>query len=236
MELNIFIVMWAGILSFFAPCVLPLYPTYLSYMTGLSVKELEKNSWQKQVHLLVHSLSFLFGFSTVFFFIGLSATLIGDVFFEYNYIIQLIGGILIILMGLFMLGFIKWNWLFKEKKWHYQKKAGGYFSSYLIGLSFGSGWTPCIGPILATVLSLLLHNPDKGVLMLVFYILGFSMPFLLLTFFIPYVKVLQKYSNKIMKVSGVVIILFGIILMTGQMDSFSQELTKLFGSNWFSEF
>lgn len=162
---NMLMAFLAGVLSFLSPCCLPLYPSYISYLTGISYEKLqgERDKFQIRRTVLVHSIFFVIGFSIIFVALGFGAGTIGKIFNQYKDLIRQIGGIIIIVMGLFLTGIIKWESLLKERKWHLRNKPAGYLGSVLVGISFSAGWTPCIGPILASVLAMAATNPTNGI-------------------------------------------------------------------------
>jgi cytochrome c-type biogenesis protein len=178
---------------------------------------------------LTHSLFFVLGFSIIFVALGFGASAIGKIFVQYQDLIRQIGGILIIVMGLFLAGVIKWEFLMKEKKWHLGNKPAGYFGSMLVGISFSAGWTPCIGPILASVLAIAATSPSSGVLLMVSYSLGFAVPFLILAYSLGSVRWIMKYSATISKIGGWIMVLMGILLLTNAMTVITIYLIKLFG-------
>lgn len=211
--------------------MLPLYPSFLSYITGVSVQEIKQEGgsfWRKN-RAFTHTLFFIIGFSVVFIALGLSASLIGQLFYQYQSLIRVIGGVVILIMGLFMVGLIKSNWLIRETRYQFRNRPVGYFGSVLIGIVFAAGWTPCIGPILTGVLMLSATNPASGLWMTIFYILGFSIPFFLMSFFLGKLKWIQKYSVSIMRVGGSMMLLVGILLMTNQMTKITVWFIKLYG-------
>ena len=173
---------FAGFLSFISPCCLPLYPSYISYITGISVKELKDGKGIMQKKALIHTICFMVGFSVIFFALGLSASLVGDLFSNNRELIQKLGGLLVIVMGLIMLGVIQLQILMKDRKFQLKHKPSGYLGSILVGLSFSAGWTPCIGPILSAVLAMGVTNPEKAVGYISAYTLGFGIPFLIMAF------------------------------------------------------
>lgn len=234
-SLNLWIAFSAGLLSFVSPCVLPLYPSYLSYITGISVDKLQNDFNKKEIRnrALLHTLFFTFGFSIIFISMGFTASLIGDFFFQFGDAIRRIGAILIIFMGLFIGGWIKWGWLMRERRLEIKNKPTGYLGSTIIGISFAAGWTPCVGPILAMILTLAASDPSKGTLLLTTYSIGFAIPFFIMAFFISSTKWIVRYSNLIMKIGGILLIIIGILLFTDQMSKITAYLTKWFGVSWF---
>jgi cytochrome c-type biogenesis protein len=230
-DVTILLAFMAGVLSFVSPCMLPLYPSYLSYITGVSVKEItqERGGFWRQNKAIVHTIFFLIGFSAIFIALGFSASFIGKLFYQYKYIIQVVGGAIVFIMGLFMSGLIKNKWLMMEKRYQFKNRPMGYAGSVLVGVVFAAGWTPCIGPILTAVLMLSATNPETGVWLTISYVIGFSIPFFLMSFFLGKLKVLQRKSAQLMRIGGWIMMLVGILLMTNQMTKITVWLIKLSG-------
>ncbi|MFV9510814.1 cytochrome c biogenesis CcdA family protein [Tepidibacillus sp. LV47] len=234
-NLNLWLAFIGGVVSFISPCVLPLYPSYLSYITGISVDQLKNNFNQRDIRkrALYHTLFFTIGFSIIFISLGFSASLIGDLFYQFQDIVRKIGAILMIVMGLFLGGFVKWNWLMKERRMEIKNKPTGYLGSLFIGISFAAGWTPCVGPILTLILALAATDPSKGTIYLLAYSIGFALPFFIMAFFIGSTKWIVRYSEKVMKIGGALLVFIGILLFTNQMAKITVYLTKWFGTSWF---
>lgn len=230
MQVDFISVLVAGLLTFFAPCVLPVYPMYLSYITGLSINELDEKSNRGKI--LIHSMLFVLGFSSIFMMIGFSTNFISGFIYEYSHIIGYISGGLLIFMGLFLSGIIKPEKLFREVRWQPKKRKVGFINSFFIGLGLGAGWSPCIGPVLAAVYAITLTNPDQAFWLLLTYQVGFALPFIVLAFFLSYITKLKKYMGTIQKITGYVFIFMGIILITGHLQSLSIYLTEVFGAKW----
>lgn len=236
--LGLLIAAGAGALSFLSPCVLPIFPAYLSYITGVSVKELQSEQTGKiRRTLLSHSVFFLLGISVIFISLGLGASFLGGWLQELligktGLLIQRIAGIFIVVMGLFVGGWLQITTLMKEKRVQVAKKPVGYLGTFFVGIGFAAGWTPCIGPIFGSILLMAATNPSSGLLYTVFYIIGFALPFLLLTFFIGSTRWIVRYTGKIMKFGGVVMILMGVVLFTGQMPRITAFLLKLIEGTW----
>jgi len=235
MDINILLAFGAGILSFFSPCVLPLYPSYLSYITGISVDKLMNEFDKKEIRnrALIHTLFFIIGFSIVFVGMGFAASLVGEMFYQFQDVLRQIGGLMMIFMGLMVAGWLKLSWFMKEKRFDLKNKPTGYIGSSLVGISFAAGWTPCVGPILSAILALAASDPGKGSLLLTFYSIGFAIPFFIMSFFISSTKWIVRYSKLIMKIGGATLILVGILLFTGQMAKITVYLIKWFGVSWF---
>lgn len=228
-DLNVFIALGAGFLSFISPCCLPLYPAFLSYITGMSVSELKEDNAMLQKRSLLHTLFFLIGFSLVFIALGFGTSFLGSVFTDYADLIRQLGAIFIFFFGLIVVGFIKPEFLMKERKFEFKNRPTGLFGSVLIGTAFAAGWTPCTGPILGAVLSLAATNPNSAMLYMIAYILGFAVPFFILSFFIGKLKWIRKNSMLIMKVGGYIMMIMGVILFFDWMTKIIAILSGLFG-------
>lgn len=215
----------AGLLSFLSPCVLPLIPSYLTFITGVSFEDLQAAADKKKIQLLTisHSLVFVLGFSAVFIALGASSSMIGSLFSAYQDWVRIIGGVVMIFFGLFVAGFFRFDFLQQEKRFHPQKKPIGYLGTFIIGMAFAAGWTPCIGPILGTIL-LYASSQDStayGIGLLAMYSLGLAIPFLFASLafntFLSYSKKIRKHMHLIMIVSGLLLIAFGLLLLTNKL-------------------
>lgn len=175
-----------GFLSFISPCSLPLYPSFISYITGISVGDL-KNRHAKHIKqsVMIHAAAFLAGFSVIFYILGFSASSVGLLFLQYHNLIRMLGGIFFVVMGLFLLGVFRPAFMMKERRFSIRKGKIGLLNSMLVGMIFAAGWTPCIGPIFGTIAYANFQNPDFGsaFMMITAYSLGFAIPFLLMAFF-----------------------------------------------------
>lgn len=232
-EINIFLAFGAGFLSFVSPCVLPMYPVFLSYITGMSVNELQGENTKLNRKAILHTIFFLIGFASIFIAIGFSTSAISEFLLTYQDIIRQVGAILIIFFGLVIVGILNFKFLMKNKTIQFKNRPAGYFGSLLIGLAFSLGWTPCTGPILAVVFSLAATSPDTGMVMMIAYILGFSIPFLLMAFFIGKMTWIKKHSQKIVKIGGYIMILMGIALFFDWLTDFTSFLAGWFGFSGF---
>lgn len=232
--------MGAGALSFLSPCVLPIFPAYLSYITGISVKELQEERTNKiRRTLLQHSLFFLLGVSLVFVSLGVGASFLGQwiqqlLSGDTGLLIQRIAGIFIIIMGLFVAGWFQIPFLMREKRMQYKKTGVSYVGTFFVGTGFAAGWTPCIGPIFGSILFLAASEPGHGIVYTVMYVIGFAIPFIILTFFLGSTKWIVRKSGIIMKIGGIVMIFMGIILFTGQLSRISLFLLDLVEDTWLS--
>lgn len=237
---GMFLAMGAGALSFLSPCVLPIFPAYLSYITGISVKELQGSRTTKiRRQLLSHSLFFLLGVSLVFISLGASASFFGQwmqnlLVGSSGLLIQRIAGIFIIIMGLFIAGWLNIPTLMKEKRFRYTKKPAGFLGSFFVGLGFAAGWTPCIGPIFGSILLLAASNPSQGIFYTLMYVVGFVLPFIILTFFLGSTRWIVRHSNIIMKIGAVIMIIMGLVLFFGLMPRISAFLLELIQDTWLS--
>ncbi|MGH7664661.1 MAG: cytochrome c biogenesis CcdA family protein [Gemmatimonadaceae bacterium] len=206
----------AGLLSFLSPCVLPLIPSYITFITGLSLEDVERS----RRTALVHSLLFILGFSLIFLALGATATAFGRVLLAHRDWISRIGGALIILFGLYMLGVFNIAAFSRERRLHLADKPVGYLGTVLVGIAFGAGWTPCIGPILGSILIYTSSSADlqRGLLLLSAYSLGLAVPFLLsalaINHFLALFTRMRSRMIWISRVAGVLLIIVGLLLIT----------------------
>lgn len=220
----------AGVLSFLSPCVLPLVPSYVSFITGMSFEELTSAADKARVRRLTitNSIAFILGFSVVFIALGASTSYVGQLFRQYQDEIRIVGGILVIIFGLFIMGLFRMDFLMREKKFRLGGRPSGYLGAFTVGLVFSAGWTPCIGPILGSILLYATSQGSTtlGLKLLSIYSLGLALPFLLsalaINTFLSYSKTIQKFMKPIMFLSGLVLIAFGVLLL---MDKVSQLST-----------
>ena len=228
-DVNVFIALGAGFLSFISPCCLPLYPAFLSYITGMSVGELKTENAMLQKRSLLHTIFFLLGFSAIFIAIGFGTSFIGRFFYEYKDLIRQLGGIFIVLFGLMIVGVFKPEFLMKDRKLEFKNRPSGFIGSVLIGMAFAAGWTPCTGPILSFVISLAATNPGSGMMYMIAYSLGFAIPFFILSFFLGRMNWIKKNSAKIVKVGGYIMIVMGIVLFFDWMTKIIIFFSEMFG-------
>ncbi len=216
----------AGVVTFLSPCVLPLIPAYISYLTGVSFHELSgeiTKTERRKIKLLTitHSLGFILGFSVVFVLLGASVTFLGGLFLQHQLLLKKIGGALIILFALVIMGVIKLPILAKEKKLAYKKEGVSILGSILVGATFAAAWTPCIGPILGSILIYASSTASlkTGIKLLIAFSLGLGFTFflaaLIINSFLAYIKKIEKYLKWITIAAGVILIIFGILLLTG---------------------
>lgn len=213
-----------GILSFLSPCVLPLIPSYVSFITGISFDDFKTGDKARIRKLtIINSSAFILGFSTVFIILGVSSSYVGKLFAVYYDHIRIVGGIIVIVLGLYVMGVLKLDFLASEKRVHLKSKPRGYFGSYIVGLTFGAGWTPCIGPILGSILLIASTTGSawQGFILLLIYSMGLAIPFmatsLAINTFLSHFRAIQKYMKVIMVISGLLLIGFGVILLTDKV-------------------
>ena len=219
----------AGLLSFLSPCVLPLIPGYISYVSGQSLEEVINS---KKVSLFPLIL-FCFGFSTVFIIFGASASLLGKLFLQNSDILRLLAGFIIVIFSLQLIGIINISYLNFEKRFD-AKKSKNIFFPYIIGLAFGFGWTPCIGPILGSILALasIEETLIRAVILLVFYSLGLALPFILSGYLIQRFLLLSKNFkrniNLVSKIGGIILLITGILILTNQLQIIGFYIIEIF--------
>ena len=227
----------AGLLSFLSPCVLPLVPSYLSYITGLSLEELTVSDRRARTAAMKHSLVFIAGFSAIFILFGVSATALGRFFLTHQAALRQIGGAIMIFFGLAVAGVIRPAFLMRDTRLHLNEKPAGVIGSFLVGIAFGAGWTPCVGPILGTILlyASSVESMATGVGLLVAYSIGLGLPLFLASLGVPTFLARFKQSARflpiISRVTGLLLVAIGVMLMTRLLP----RLTALFsdlGIGW----
>jgi len=214
-----------GLISFVSPCIMPLIPSYVSYITGISYDELvSPDSRRKNMNItLFHSLAFVAGFSIIFVLLGASASLAGNLLARHLNTIRIVGGVLIIIMGVFVMDVVNIPFLQREAKLHLKTRPAGYIGTLVVGMIFGAGWTPCTGPFLGSVLALAMTSDTlgSGMVLLMFYSLGLGIPFILsaiaISAFLASFSKLKKHLKAIRIVSGVVLIIMGVLLLLDKM-------------------
>ena len=211
----------AGLFSFLSPCVLPLFPSYLSIITGMSVSDLQGElSADTRRRVLGHSIAFILGFSLVFVALGASFSAAGQFLLDYRDLIRQVGGVLIIVFGLYIAGVLKFALLGRTQQWELRNRPAGYVGSLLVGVTFAIGWTPCVGPILGAILSLAStsENIGRGIGLLVAYSAGLGLPFfvssLALGAFLKFFKRYRPFIPTVERAAGVLLVLVGILVVT----------------------
>jgi cytochrome c-type biogenesis protein len=222
--LGLLVAFAAGVLSFLSPCVLPLVPSYVGFLTGMTLDE----TTARRRLALTHAILFVAGFSFVFMLLGASATALGGALRHYQVWLQRAGGVLIIIFGLVCLGVFKAGFLEQERRLQLQHKPVGFLGSALVGMAFAFGWTPCIGPVLGAILGLAATSADvsRGMLLLGIYSAGLAVPFLAAAFaldaFLSWFQRFRRYLPWVMRASGALLVFVGLLLVTG-------EFTRLAG-------
>lgn len=232
-NVSIFIALSAGFISFLSPCILPLIPSYMAFITGISLEELshEKNLKRVRKIVIINSLLFILGFSIIFITLGASATFIGKFLSRNIRWFEIVGGCVVILLGLHFVGIFRLKFLNREKKIHLKDKPLGFIGTVLVGMAFGAGWTPCVGPILGAILTMAAttQNIFKGMVLLAFYSVGLGLPFLIsgliIHKFFEYFKAVRKHFKVITAVGGILLIILGVLLITGYFSSISSYLS-----------
>ena len=226
----------AGLLSFVSPCVLPIVPPYLAYLAGISFQELsgENVSASMRRRIVLASLFFVLGFTTVFVALGATASFIGQTIAQYFGVLSVIAGVLIIIMGLHFLGVFRISMLYREARVNVASKPAGFLGSYIMGLAFAFGWTPCVGPVLATILFVAGTEDTalRGAALLAVYSLGIGLPFMLAAFFasgfLNWANRFNQHMRKIEIAMGGLLVVTGILFVTGSMSRIAQWLLDTF--------
>jgi cytochrome c-type biogenesis protein len=219
----------AGILSFLSPCVLPLIPSYVTFVTGLSLEDVQRS---RRI-ALIHSLLFVLGFTLIFLALGATATTIGRLLGYNREWVGRIGGVLVIVLGLYLLGAFSFGFFARERRIQLATKPLGYLGTVFVGMAFAAGWTPCIGPILGAVLTYTASSADlnRGLVLLLAYSLGLAVPFVLAAFMVDrFIAFFQKYRGAMTwttRAAGVLLIGVGILMLTDTMRLLSQWLNPL---------
>ncbi|MGB7335671.1 MAG: cytochrome c biogenesis protein CcdA [Salaquimonas sp.] len=239
-ELPYFTALVAGAISFLSPCVLPLVPPYLCYMAGVSLDTLTGENQASDVaaakaaqrRAILHSIIFVLGFSIVFTALGAGASTIGQLMRAHLDTLAIVAGVIIIIMGLHFIGLFKIGFLYREARFNTSK--AGYVGSFLMGIAFAFGWTPCIGPVLGVILAMASSGQSvgEGASLLAVYSLGLGIPFLLAAFFVgPFMNFLNRFKKHLgtmEKITGILLVITGILFLTGAMQTASFWLLETF--------
>lgn len=224
--------MLAGVLSFFSPCVLPIVPGYLGYLSGLQPNGATDNAARKRFNLVVSSLFFVTGFISVFMVIGLSSSMLGSFMGQYMLTFQRVAGVMILLLGIHFLGLLQFGWLNRDIRYMPNFRSGGFFTSFIVGLAFGFGWTPCVGPVLATIFLVVATSTEGGlgVGLLLAYGLGIGVPFVVVALFAD--LFIKKFASmkSFMPVAKVVLggfmVLTGVAMISGRLNDIGYWLLR----------
>ena len=227
--IGLFIAFTAGLLSFLSPCVLPLVPSYITFITGLSLDDVQAT--QSRRTALVHGLLFTLGFSLIFIALGAIASGFGQTMAANRGWISQLGGAVIIVFGLYLMGFLKWGFLAQERRFHLADKPVGYLGTVFVGVAFGAGWTPCIGPILGSILMLASgQDLQRGVVLLTAYSLGLAVPFVLSAVavdrFMAFFKRVRRQMGLVSKATGLLMIGVGVLMVTNRFTVLAAYLTR----------
>ena len=239
-ELSLLIVFAAGLLSFLSPCVLPLIPGYIAFVSGLSIDDMTErgSTGKKMASAMLSSVMFVLGFSAVFVALGASATWLGGILVQRLPLLISIAGVVIIIFGLQQIGLFKFGFMLTTKQIDLPAEKLGPFKAPLLGAAFAFGWTPCVGPILAAILTYAatMDTVGKGVMLLIVYSAGLGIPFLLTTAvmngFFKFFSKIKKYMNLIQKISGAILVILGIMMITGKLTLITAKLGFLNGLVW----
>ena len=216
----------AGLASFFTPCVIPLIPAYFTFITGFSLDELTaaQNS-EMRIKIVLSTIAYVLGFSLVFILMGASASFLGGLIFQYRAIIMKAGGVIIIGLGIHLTGLFNIPGLNIEKRLHIRKKPLHFLGTFFVGMAFGAGWSPCIGPLLGSILIVAGSKETiwQGVMLLSVYSMGLALPFILMSLFINFLLAVMQKATRALKyvniVAGVILVVMGILLLTGYFFS-----------------
>lgn len=216
----------AGLLSFFSPCVLPLIPAYFTFITGYSLEELTEGNIEIRKKVILSTISYVLGFSVVFILMGGSASYLGGFIYKYKNLIRIIGGVLIIILGMHLTGVFRIRSLEFEKRIQIKKKPLHFLGTFIIGMAFGAGWSPCIGPLLGSILIVAgsQETVGQGMVLLGVYSAGLALPFVIISVFINFLLIFMKRASRVLKyvnvVAGILLILVGLVLVTNKLYLF----------------
>jgi cytochrome c-type biogenesis protein len=220
-SLGVLVAFSAGLFSFLSPCVLPLFPSYLSFITGMSVADLSQDlTAAARRRVFVHAVTFVLGFSVVFVALGASFSAAGQLLFQYRSTIRVLGGILIVVFGLYIAGLLNVGLFARTQQWQIREKPAGYVGSFLVGVTFAIGWTPCVGPILGAILSLAgtVETVQRGIGLLVAYSAGLGLPFLLSALalgpFLAFFKRYRPFIPIVERAAGILLVIVGVLVFT----------------------
>jgi cytochrome c-type biogenesis protein len=228
-SLTVLVAFTAGLLSFLSPCVLPLVPSYVTFITGMGLDDVSR----ARRTALVHALLFVLGFSFIFVALGAGASVFGQLLREYRVWIARVGGVLMVLMGLWMLDVLRIGALQQERRFHLSDKPLGYLGTVLVGIAFGAGWTPCLGPTLGAILLLAANESElgKGITLLSFYSAGLAVPFLVsalaLEKFLSFFQSFRHNIGKVNRIAGILLVVVGVLMFTGWFERLAAVLQPL---------
>ncbi len=230
---SLIVALLAGVISFLSPCVLPIVPPYLAYMGGISMAEMTDKKVSNKPAVIA-AIFFAMGLSTVFIFLGFAASAFGQVFLQYQELMGKIAGVVIVVFGLHFLGVINIPFLHREARLDAGDRGGSAFGAYILGLAFAFGWTPCIGPILGAILSMAAQEASitRGTMLLATYAIGLGLPFIIAAIFINraigVMNRFKRHMGRVEKIMGGLLVVVGVMLITGAFSSFSFWLLEIF--------
>ncbi len=224
----------AGILSFLSPCVLPIVPGFISYIVGKSFADLQNSPGISKLKLFPNVLLFTIGFSFIFIIMGASIDFLSDIFFDFKKQLNFISGILIITLGLYFIGIIKIPFLDFEHKLSLKGFQNNRFFPFLIGVAFAFGWSPCIGPILGSVLAVAIKDSVNGIILLSFYSMGLAVPFIILGLMMGKLIMMTSFLNRYIRyfqfITGIILLITGVLILNGSIQSLGFQLNSILPS------
>ena len=232
-DISILVAFAAGLVSFLSPCVLPLVPAYISYISGVSIEEISSGDRRGTAKVLSGTIAFVVGFSLVFISLGATASWVGQFFMANRGILSKVGGAIVIIFGLHLMGVFRIPFLYREKRYHSTAKSVTLFGSMLVGIAFAFGWTPCIGPILAGILAYAgtQETVREGIILLSVYSLGLGVPFILtglgISRFFALFDVIKRHFRKVEIVSGLLLVAVGLMIFTDHFQWLSSQFAFL---------
>jgi cytochrome c-type biogenesis protein len=232
-SLGFFIAFSAGLLSFLSPCVLPLVPSYITFITGMNVEEMERS----RRHTMLHAALFVVGFTLVFMALGAGATLLGQVMIRYRDVISRVGGALVMVFGLYLLGAFNLGFLARDTRLHLANKPIGYLGTLVVGIAFGAGWSPCIGPILGAILTLAASEASlaRGLGLLLVYSMGLAVPFLaaalMVERFLGFFAKVRHQMVWVNRIAGTLLVFVGLLMVTNRFTMLATWLQD-FTPDW----
>ncbi len=233
-QISFALAFFAGVVSFLSPCVLPVVPSYVTFISGFTLEELQEGNVKgARRSAAIHALSFGIGFGVVFMTLGLAATAFGRNLIQWLPLVSRLGGVIVLIFGLYLLGVLRVPGLAREWRLHVSSKPAGLLGSFLVGVAFGAGWTPCIGPILGTILLYagLQGTVAQGMGLLAVYGAGLGLPFILaavgFNWFLAGMERIRRWAGPLEKMAGVLLVLVGFLMLTGQFAALSATLADM---------
>jgi cytochrome c-type biogenesis protein len=234
-DVNVFVAFAAGIFSFLSPCVLPLVPSYLSFISGISLERMRSDQGLSRTRwrIILNAIAFIVGFSLVFVSLGASASFLGSLFLAYRNVIRVVGGLLILLVGFYLIGLFKVPAFERYLQFNLQDRPAGYFGSVLVGITFAVAWTPCVGPVLGAILALAGSSAElgRGILLLTGYAAGLALPFFLsaiaINWFFQFSRAFRRYIHAVHVAGGILLVIAALLLLTDYMTLLNTYVLRL---------